>query len=161
MLSVRWENFITQLSLGNNLNILFHCMNKAWKKFLFLLAARNLIRRKQQLMKQKILRLILICYHVMRTRRKKLQQLISTSYLVSLKEIKAHWSTNRNETWFTELWEKHNDKNFRESFKEDLRIYPNNCKFSWREHFEIRHKILRSNPSVTLEVQIVWKISVF
>ena len=63
-------------------------------------------------------------------KKKKVKQLISTSYLVSLKEIKAHWSTNRNETWFTELWEKHNDKNFRESFKEDLRIYPNNCKFS-------------------------------
>ena len=31
---------------------------------------------------------------------------------------------NRNETWFTELWEKRNNENFHESFKEDFRIYP-------------------------------------
>ena len=28
-------------------------------------------------------------------------------------------------TWFTELWEKRNDENFRELVKEDFRIYPN------------------------------------
>ena len=61
----------------------------------------------------------------MRARRKRLQQLISASYLVSLKGIKTYWSTNQNETWFTELWEKRNDENFRELFKEDFRIYPN------------------------------------
>ena len=61
----------------------------------------------------------------MRARRKRIQQIISTSYLVSLKGIKTYWSTNRNETWFTELKEKRNDENFRESFKEDFRIYPN------------------------------------
>ena len=32
---------------------------------------------------------------------------------------------NRNDTWFTELWENRNYENFRESFKEDSRIYPN------------------------------------
>ena len=57
-------------------------------------------------------------------RRKRLQQLIFTSYLVLLKGIKTYWSTNRKETWFTELWEKRNGENFRESFKEDFRIYP-------------------------------------
>ena len=98
---------------------------EAKKKFLILLAARNLIRRKQQQSKRKIIRLILICYQVVRARRKRLQQLISTCYLVSLKGIKTYWSTNRNETCFTELWEKRNDENFLESFKEDFRIYPN------------------------------------
>ena len=93
---------------------------EARKKFLILLAPRNLIRRKQQQTKQKIIRLILICY-----KRKKLQKLISTSYLVSLKGIKTYCSMNRNDTWFTELWENRNCENFRESFKEDSRIYPN------------------------------------
>ena len=39
------------------------------------------------------------------------------------KNILVH--TNRNKIWFTELWEKRNDENFGESFKEDFRIYPN------------------------------------
>ena len=98
---------------------------EARKKFLILLAARNLIRRKEQQSKQEIIRLILICYQVMRARRKRLQQLISASYLVSLKGIKTYWSTNRNETWFTELMKKRYDENFRELFKKDFRIYPN------------------------------------
>ena len=98
---------------------------EARKKLLISLAARNLIRRKQQQSKQKIVRLILICYQFMGARGKRLQQLISVSYLVSLKEIKTYWSANRNKTWFTELWEKRNDENFRESLKEEFRIYPN------------------------------------
>ena len=39
---------------------------------------------------------------------------------MSLKGIRTYWST-----WFTELWENRNYENFRESFKEDCRIYPN------------------------------------
>ena len=62
-------------------------------------------------------------FDAMRARRKRLKQ-SSTSYLVSLNGIKTYWSTNRNETWFTELWEKRNEKNFQESFKEDFRVYP-------------------------------------
>ena len=44
---------------------------------------------------------------------------------MSLNGITAYWSTNQNETWFTELWKKRNDENFRKSFKEDFRIYSN------------------------------------
>ena len=44
---------------------------------------------------------------------------------MSLNGITAYWSTNQNKTWFTELWKKRNDENFRKSFKEDFRIYPN------------------------------------
>ena len=98
---------------------------QARKKFLILLAARNLIKRKQKQSKQKFLRLILICYQIIRARRKRLQQLISTTYLASVKGIKTYWSLNRNETWFTDLWEKRNDENFEGFFKEDFRIYPN------------------------------------
>ena len=95
------------------------------KKFLILLAVGNLIRRKQQQSKHKIIRLILICFKVMGARRKRLQQLISASYLVSLKGIKNILVQNRNETCFTELREKRNDENFQETFKEECRIYPN------------------------------------
>ena len=77
-----------------------------------LLAAKNLIGRKQQQSKQKVIRLILICYQVMRARRERLQQLISSSYLVSLKGVKTYWPMNRNETWFTELWETGNNEKF-------------------------------------------------
>ena len=60
----------------------------------------------------------------MQARRKRLKQLIYKSYLVSLNGIQTYWSTNRNETWFTKLWEKRNVKNFQESVKEDFRVYP-------------------------------------
>ena len=52
--------------------------------------------------------------------------LISKNYFVTLKRIKTYWSTNRNEAWFT-VWETRSDNHshFRESFREDCRIYPN------------------------------------
>ena len=98
---------------------------KARKEFLILPAARTLIRRKQQQSKQKIIRLILIWCQVMRPRRKKDTASNFRKLLSVTKRDETYWSTNRNETWFTELWEKRNDENFRESFKEDFRIYPN------------------------------------
>ena len=48
-------------------------------------------------------------FDAMRARRKRLKQ-SSTSYLVSLNGIKTYWSTNRNGTWLTDLWEKRNEK---------------------------------------------------